>query len=71
LIPAYQPLEPGRRGATGGGVSRAGAATAAGRAMAGGAGRTTKLPFRTQHTGLPKSGTARPAIRRPAALKRR
>jgi uncharacterized radical SAM protein YgiQ len=70
LIPAYQPLEPGRRGATGGGVSRAGSATTAGRGMPGGVGRA-KLPFRTQHTGLPKSGTARAAVRPPAALKRR
>jgi hypothetical protein len=82
LIPAYQPV--GTRAGGGaprmggipraslGGVPRSGGAprqAGAPRARAGAPG----IPFRTQHTGLPKSGTASKSIRSPAvsAPKRR
>ncbi len=59
LIPAYQPVRGAARSAPG---SVVGAAVAGGRgAVAGGRGKSA---FRTQHTGLPQSGTRSKAVKR-------
>jgi uncharacterized radical SAM protein YgiQ len=60
LIPAYQPVGMTAR-AGGGGVPRSGGVP---RARAAG---VPRMPFRTQHTGLPKSGTASKSTRPAAA----
>ena len=57
LIPAYQPVATGARTALG---TRAGSGARTGSGARPGSGRpAATLPFRTQHTGLPKSGTGR------------
>jgi len=66
LIPAYQPVGLPKRGVSG---------VDAGAGIAGGVGRgRAKLPFRTQHTGLPRAGTGSKPMGRtgiPTAAKRR